>query len=150
MHANSKLICSAWRLREMLLQELLVLEFPRIESSIHLSANRTHQRFKGATTGEMVKGSEPPQHFDCPIVDRIFIDPTPHCNCGQSSCLYEMFFYIFIESNSRLFQDFLFNYAPQSYPRVGWTRGSGRVGSDRVGSRFCRILPVGSGQHLEF
>ena len=28
----------------------------------------------------------------------------------------------------------------QSCPRVGWTRGSGRVGSGRVGSRFWRIL----------
>ena len=35
----------------------------------------------------------------------------------------------------------------QSCPRVGWTRGSGRVGS-----RFCRILAgrVGSGQHFGF
>ena len=34
-------------------------------------------------------------------------------------------------------------YASQSCPRVGWTRGSGRVGS-----RFCRILAgrVGSGR----
>ena len=40
----------------------------------------------------------------------------------------------------------------QSCPRVGWTRGSGRVGSGRVGSRFCRILAgrVGSGQHFGF
>ena len=29
---------------------------------------------------------------------------------------------------------------PQSCPRVGWNRGSGRVGSGRVGSRFFRIL----------
>ena len=35
----------------------------------------------------------------------------------------------------------------QSCPRVGWTRGSGRVGSGRV-----TILPdfVGSGQHFGF
>ena len=45
----------------------------------------------------------------------------------------------------------------QSCPRVGWTRGSGRVGSGRVGSgrvgsRFCRSLAgrVGSGQHFGF
>ena len=40
----------------------------------------------------------------------------------------------------------------QSCPRVGWTRGSGRVGSSRVGSRFCQILVgrVGSGQHFGF
>ena len=31
----------------------------------------------------------------------------------------------------------------QSCPRVGWTRGSGRVG---VGSRFCRILAGSSGR----
>ena len=42
----------------------------------------------------------------------------------------------------------------QSCPRVGWTRGSGRVGSGRVGSgqvgsRFCRIL-AGRVQHLGF
>ena len=37
--------------------------------------------------------------------------------------------------------------AAQSYPRVGWTRGSGRVRSGRV-----TILPDfgGSGQHLGF
>ena len=43
-------------------------------------------------------------------------------------------------------------WSSQSCPRVGWTRGSGRVGSGRVGSRFCRILAgrVRSGQHFGF
>ena len=41
---------------------------------------------------------------------------------------------------------------PQSCPRVGWTRGSGRVGSGRVGSGhdFAGFWRVGSGQHFGF
>ena len=138
MHANSKLICSAWRLREMLLQELLVLEFSRIEYSIHLSANRTHQRFKGATFGEVGKGSEPTQHFDCPIVDRIFIDPTPPSNCGQSSCLYGMFFLYF-----RWKVDYFKIFVPTMHHRVvhGSDGPAGRVGSGRIGSGRVKILP---------